>query len=641
MIKQTVFAMKPWTTPGPDGFPPVFYQTMWDKVGNDLVKMVQSFFHAKHILKQMNHNFISLIPKNSYPKNLVDFRPISLCNTSYKVISKLLDSRIKVILEKTITPYQTAFDTGGCITDNIVIAHEFVDYMKKIKAKKVWMSIKLDMSKPFDRVEWPLLLNTLKKLGFCNEFCTMIVQCMSTVFYVHPFEWISRALLSAENDNLIHGIKLNERCPAVSHIFFADDCLIFDKANAKEARNLSFSPLLERYGDRLAAWKPKFLKLSGKTILTQSVLGSLDSHHMSVFPIPKTLTDKMDAIQMRFRRNKQKGKRGGYFKKWKTIAQPRFLGDGKYFHNFDPLNDSLTANGSWIWNDICRGLEIVKKYACWKILNALFDANTIIKIQDIRIPFDWQDCLRWQPNSSGSFTVKSAYKAILNDMNQKTGFVYTVPISWNSIWKTNLPGNILFFLWKCLHNCLLVGENLVSVRNVVINNVTSDMGNVQFNDWSCSTFQVNNKGRYIVSIVEWIRNANSVSVTNNHAPINLHWETPIQPFTKLNFNASYEEATHIMGSALILKEIAATTDGIRCSKNRALDPEQAEAKALLDAVLWAKDKGIAALHLQGDCQNVINTVNGNFEAIKWTTKNVVMDVLKILSSFSSWKCTFM
>lgn len=74
-----------------DRLPPGFYQKMWDIVGNGTVKMVQSFFHSKHMLRENNHNFISLIPMTNFPKTADEFRPISLCNISYKIISKLID----------------------------------------------------------------------------------------------------------------------------------------------------------------------------------------------------------------------------------------------------------------------------------------------------------------------------------------------------------------------------------------------------------------------------------------------------------------------------------------------------------------------------------------------------------------------
>lgn len=62
-IKKIVFETKPRTTPGPDGFPPGFYQLMWELVGPEVIEMVKSFFHSHHLLKQLNHNFTTLIPR--------------------------------------------------------------------------------------------------------------------------------------------------------------------------------------------------------------------------------------------------------------------------------------------------------------------------------------------------------------------------------------------------------------------------------------------------------------------------------------------------------------------------------------------------------------------------------------------------
>lgn len=137
-IKRTVFMMKPWTSPGPDGFPSGFYQQFCDVVGEDTIRMVQAFFHSKYLLKETNHNFLSLIPKVVCPTNASDFRPISLCNTSYKIISKIIATRLKPILNKIISPFQSAFLQHRTMTDNIVIAHEIVDTMKNVSLQKVF-----------------------------------------------------------------------------------------------------------------------------------------------------------------------------------------------------------------------------------------------------------------------------------------------------------------------------------------------------------------------------------------------------------------------------------------------------------------------------------------------------------------------
>lgn len=131
--------MKAWTSPGSDEFPLGFYQKMWDIVGNDIVEMVQSFCHTKHMLRKNNHNFLSLIPKTNCHKTADDFKPISLCNTSNKIISKLIANRLKCLLSKIISPYQAAFVEGRQMTDNIVmIDHEIINIIeKKVKLKKV------------------------------------------------------------------------------------------------------------------------------------------------------------------------------------------------------------------------------------------------------------------------------------------------------------------------------------------------------------------------------------------------------------------------------------------------------------------------------------------------------------------------
>ncbi|KAG8363667.1 hypothetical protein BUALT_Bualt19G0046300 [Buddleja alternifolia] len=79
-IKKTVFSMAANKTPGPDGMSPLFYKTYWDIVGIDVVKAVTHFFETGHLLKAMNHTFITLIPKSDKANKVEQFRPISLCN---------------------------------------------------------------------------------------------------------------------------------------------------------------------------------------------------------------------------------------------------------------------------------------------------------------------------------------------------------------------------------------------------------------------------------------------------------------------------------------------------------------------------------------------------------------------------------
>lgn len=94
------------------------------------------FFHSGSLFKPLNHTFITLIPKVSFLDQVSHFRPISLCNVIYKVISKILVNRLKPIMDSLIIPFQNAFIKGRNISDNILIAHEIMDILRKKKGKK-------------------------------------------------------------------------------------------------------------------------------------------------------------------------------------------------------------------------------------------------------------------------------------------------------------------------------------------------------------------------------------------------------------------------------------------------------------------------------------------------------------------------
>jgi hypothetical protein len=115
--------------------------------------MVKAFFHSGFLLKSLNHTFITLIPKTNTLELVSQFRPISLCNVTYKIISKLMVNRLKPFMDILITPFQNAFIQGRQITDNIILAQEVFEFLKK-KHRGKWgfCALKLDMNKAYDRV---------------------------------------------------------------------------------------------------------------------------------------------------------------------------------------------------------------------------------------------------------------------------------------------------------------------------------------------------------------------------------------------------------------------------------------------------------------------------------------------------------
>ena len=136
-----------------DGMFAIFYHKYWDIMGSNITNIVLNVLNSNLPMTEINKTNISLIPKTNHPTKMTDFCPISLCNTTYKLISKILANRFKTILPSIISENQSTFTPDCLIIDNVLVAFEFMHYLNhKNDGKENYMSIKLDMSKAFDRV---------------------------------------------------------------------------------------------------------------------------------------------------------------------------------------------------------------------------------------------------------------------------------------------------------------------------------------------------------------------------------------------------------------------------------------------------------------------------------------------------------
>ena len=130
----------------------------------DISQAVPSYLNSRSILKSSNHTFITLIPKVQNLVRVSNFRPISLSNVIYKIVSKVIVNRLKPLLDSIISETQSAFIADRFITNNILIAFESLHHMKNnCTSKQGFMALKLDMSKAYDRVEWSFLERILLK----------------------------------------------------------------------------------------------------------------------------------------------------------------------------------------------------------------------------------------------------------------------------------------------------------------------------------------------------------------------------------------------------------------------------------------------------------------------------------------------
>ncbi|XP_026432418.1 uncharacterized protein LOC113329808 [Papaver somniferum] len=177
-IHQIIKHMSAWSSPGPDGFQEGFYQHNWDIVGKDITTVVQSFFETGHMPKEFNKTYLSLIPKTDNAKRPVDFRPIGILR-------------------------QFSFDAKFC------------GYIEQcISTTTIYVLLKGSPTESFSPTR-----------GIRQG------DPLSPYLFILRMEFLSRFLLNAETSHLISSVKAARKAPGITHLMFADDILIFTKAD--------------------------------------------------------------------------------------------------------------------------------------------------------------------------------------------------------------------------------------------------------------------------------------------------------------------------------------------------------------------------------------------------------------------------
>ncbi|KAL9665225.1 hypothetical protein QQ045_020638 [Rhodiola kirilowii] len=278
-VKMAVFSLGSLKAPGVDGFPAIFYQKHWDLIKSSVIKEVKDFWACGMLDKEINRTLIVLIPKKKDAIRVEDWRPISLCTVAIKIITKIIVSRLQPILKEIISPVQSAFIKGRIISDNFIVAHKLSSFMKLCRDdRNFFASVKVDMSKAYDRVEWCFLENLLHKMGFADLWVNRVMSCVKSVSYqikvndsiskvfrpsrglrqgdpLSPYmfllctEFLNAKIVEGVSRNLISGISICRRAPVISHLFFADDSIFFLMDDPDEAQNLK--RLLHQYESAL------------------------------------------------------------------------------------------------------------------------------------------------------------------------------------------------------------------------------------------------------------------------------------------------------------------------------------------------------------------------------------------------------
>lgn len=202
---------------------------------------------------RFNHTFIALIPKSENARSIDGFRPISLCHSIYKIISKVAANRLKLVLSSLISDEQKAFKNKRQLIDGPILIHKLLHSLQSSGRKG--LLIKLDMKKPFDRINWSFLLGIMKKFGFEDQWINWIAALiknpsfsvlingsaqgyfrsshglqqgdpLSPYLFILVAEALGRGLKHLQSTGHIKGLQINQLVPPVTNSQFADDTLL-------------------------------------------------------------------------------------------------------------------------------------------------------------------------------------------------------------------------------------------------------------------------------------------------------------------------------------------------------------------------------------------------------------------------------
>lgn len=267
-ISNALFQIGPLKAPRPHSFPARFFQRNWEVLREEVTKGVLNFLENDVLPEGINDTVIVMIPKGKDPQSLKDYRPISLCNVLYKVISKCLVNRLRPLLDEIISETQSAFIPGRLITDNATIAFEcFHKIQHSRSTHSTHCAYKLDLAKAYDRVDWNFLEQVLVKTGFNHKWTNWIMQCVRSIRYTvrcngvllepfipsrglrqgdpfspYLFLFVADSLVNLMKKEIAEGnltpLKIARNSLGISNVLFADDNLIFFKATTEQANTI-------------------------------------------------------------------------------------------------------------------------------------------------------------------------------------------------------------------------------------------------------------------------------------------------------------------------------------------------------------------------------------------------------------------
>ncbi|XP_024156084.1 uncharacterized protein LOC112164076 [Rosa chinensis] len=293
----------------------------------------------------------------------------------------VLANRLKPLLDSFISPFQSAFVPGRLISDNSLVAFEVSHCLKRRRSgKKKYCSLKLDMSKAYDRVEWVFLEEVMRRMGFCEVWVSWVMDSVKTVSYsfivngeprgriipsrrlrqgdaISPYlfllcaEVLSKVIIHAESNDALHRVEICRGAPSVSHLFFADDSFIFCKAEVADVQTVK--SILRGY-ELASGQQEELAALLGVTRVEK---------HDKYLGLPIEISySKEEAFSFLIDRvrSRTQAKQG-----WRLVQKPNTLIaqllKAKYFPTCSFMEAELKKGASYTWRSIIAGRAVLQK----------------------------------------------------------------------------------------------------------------------------------------------------------------------------------------------------------------------------------------------------------------------------------------
>ena len=246
-------------SPGTDGFQMEFYKYFWKDISELIIDSLNESIQKHKLSIDQRKSIITLVPKKEKDRRLLkNWRPISLLNCDYKILSKVLARRIRKLLPQIIDNDQTGYIENRFIGENIRTISDLIHYtsLKNIPG----LILLVDFEKAFDTVEWKYLDKVLDTFGFGESFrlwvkilYTDITSCVINNGVSTPFFEISRGVrqgcplspylfilcvellaIAIRNNKHIQGINIGETEFKISQLADDTTCFLSDEKSGIE-----------------------------------------------------------------------------------------------------------------------------------------------------------------------------------------------------------------------------------------------------------------------------------------------------------------------------------------------------------------------------------------------------------------------